>query len=480
MLEILKQETRQIEAASGSTAMQAGPYGYDVSTYGPWPKKKEGFTRYVHVTGAISYDRLLNILKRGVYVSDPSLFYTFDPWESADLSKENRSKGYAVLIDVPEGIIKKAQEMSRGKGLHPNFGECLLDLITDAADDADGSFISERRSVRPQYITAAWDQTTGEWIYPNQAMKSDGRLDAARKFRQNAGVPFLGYEINALDKEDFEDKVAYLAMSKVRELLMGRQYQVLSYEEGMYLKNLFSLVAENLVHHEYTNLDKMYLRVYPIGKTVRVEFWGPAKEVLPEELTWQQWFSSNDRPWHGKSPVKTTGNGYGINDMFNLMDTMSFYGRVVPEGEHILVGWREAKADEGPNPKGHVIAFQVPVKMDKDIALEGKEADTAMDSQTVNADKYFSNHSVNRAMNAPITDPNEIFSLLTPELIGFVPSILELGEKFGVLTDTQKRALAIIRRFDMFSVHGNLIFDHITNKRHLDNRGIQFRKIKYH
>ncbi len=68
-------------------------------------------------------------------------------------------------------------------------------------------------------------------------------------------------------------------------------------------------------------------------------------------------------------------------------------------------------------------------------------------------------------LDTPITDPNEIFLYLTPEENMFEVTELKRQERVGYrLIPAVRRALDIIKGFDMFSIHGNLIYDHRTNK----------------
>ncbi|MBI4708181.1 MAG: M48 family metalloprotease, partial [Candidatus Omnitrophica bacterium] len=123
-------------------------------------------------------------------------------------------------------------------------------------------------------------------------------------------------------------------------------------------------IIENLLQHEFEGDVSLIARVYltdePV-KGIRIEFWGPGKQKLPDILKAKEWFSYKDPPWRSsfapaEARSQNTRFGLGVNYI------VSNYLTVSPYEEHpILIGWREDVLNEGLSVNGHIIAIHIPV-----------------------------------------------------------------------------------------------------------------------
>jgi len=99
------------------------------------------------------------------------------------------------------------------------------------------------------------------------------------------------------------------------------------------------------------------------------------------------------------------------------------------------------------------------------IPPEAKRLDAAMNGQ----DAYDSTSKADRVMGgleAPITDPNELFLFLNPHEVMAQPDQFNItGSQSGLLTsDFDKRASAIKKHFNMFTMPGNIIYNQSTEE----------------
>lgn len=149
------------------------------------------------------------------------------------------------------------------------------------------------------------------------------------------------------------------------------------------LHESFRYLIGNVGGHEFgiryrENLPSIFIRIYQTSKPtngLRVEFWGPARFPLPNQLTSKMWYTSRDRPWEGiaakEARSKNTVAGAGIQRFFDALDDVR-----AKDDEPIRVGWREDLQREGPKSGGHIIAMHIPLKRRPSPATSVQESET--------------------------------------------------------------------------------------------------------